>query len=415
MVLDLLSGVRVVSLEQFISAPYCTQILAEAGAEVIKVERPGAGDPRRGYDPFVQLGATEVSGGFASYNRGKRSIELDLHDTEDVARLHELLETADVLVSNLRPGALQRAGLDVPALRERYPSLVICEISGFGTTGGPYADLTAFDTVIQAMSGLSSLLGTGPDDPPQLAPMSTTDLLSGVWAALGIALALSGRQRDGRGSHVDAAMLDTTVALLERSFALHEFTGEDVERGVDRHSPVGTFRAADGRWVALVIPTDEMWARCCAAIGRDDLREDPQLASVLDRAQRMRTHVIPAFEEWASRASLGAAQAVEVLRSHDQPAGVVRSIREVRDDPHLSHRGTYAPLLYRGEDGLLVEAELRLPGLPLLFDGERSDPGPVPELGDFTMDGRETRRGPRPADHTMPSGRSADPSGAGLR
>ncbi|MGI3224280.1 CoA transferase [Streptomyces sp. GTA36] len=151
--LRLLDGIRVVSLEQFIAAPYCTQMLADAGAEIIKVERPVTGDPRRWYDPKVGPDDDYISGGFASYNRGKKSVELNLADADDRRAFEELLATADVLVSNLRPGSLERQGLAPEELRERFPRLVICEISGFGTTGGPYAKWPAFDSVIQGMSG----------------------------------------------------------------------------------------------------------------------------------------------------------------------------------------------------------------------------------------------------------------------
>src|SRR5690606_18077485 len=168
----LLNGIRVVSLEQYIGAPYCTSMLADAGAEVIKVEQPGRGDPRRAYDPRRGEGDDALSGGFASYNRGKRSVCIDITTPEGAAELDQLLATADVLVSNLRPGALARRGFGQERLRGDFPALVICEISGFGQTG-PYSAWPAFDSVIQGMSGLSSLLGASPDEAPQLAPMGT--------------------------------------------------------------------------------------------------------------------------------------------------------------------------------------------------------------------------------------------------
>ncbi len=160
--LRLLEGIRVVSLEAYIGAPYCTSLLADAGAEVIKVERPGTGDPRRSYDPQRVDADGILSGGFASYNRGKKSVELDLSQPADFEAFTELLATADVLVSNLRPGSLERLGLGREVCAERFPALVVCELSGFGQTG-PYAQWPAFDSVIQAMSGLSSLLGPSPD------------------------------------------------------------------------------------------------------------------------------------------------------------------------------------------------------------------------------------------------------------
>lgn len=378
---DLLAGVRVASLEQYIAAPYCTQILTEAGAEVIKIERPGAGDPRRTYDPVRLVGDDEVSGGFASYNRGKKSVTLDITESDDRIALHRLLATCDVLVTNLRPGALERVGMSSTSLRAAYPSLIVCEISGFGVSGGPYEERTAFDSVIQAMSGLSGLIGTSADDPPLLAPMSTMDLLSGIWAALGISAALVRRAHSGQGCHIDAAMYDIGVAFMERALALQEFTGETPTRGSDGFSPVGAFRSADGRWLSIVIPTDEMWRRCCTAVGRTDLITDPALSTATERARRMTTVILPMLEQWASANELDAESAAAVLRDAGQPVGIVQSMREVRDCAHLAHRKMFAPLQVRSPDHA-APAGFALPRVPLLVDGSPSEPGPVPALGE---------------------------------
>ena len=379
MTLRVLEGLRVISIEQFIAAPYCTQILADAGAHVLKVERPDVGDPRRSYDPVRHVGDAAISGGFASYNRGKDSIALDLSLQSDRESLHVLLGDADVLVSNLRPGALGRLELDPVTLRTRYPSLVICEITGFGVTGGPLADLTAFDSVIQAMSGLSGLIGSTADDQPGLAPMSTMDLLTGIWAALGISMALVQRSRTGAGAHIDAAMFDIGAALLERPLTLHEFTGEVPTRGTDRFSPVGAFRAVDGRWLSIVIPTEEMWRRCCTAIDRRDLIADSRLDSTLKRAEHMHDLVLPALESWARSEQLAAEAAAARLRQAGQPVGIVQSIDEVRGSEQLEHRGLFAPLLVTQGDSVMASG-LQLPRMPLLFDGVGATPGPVPDL-----------------------------------
>ncbi|ALV39921.1 hypothetical protein AU252_01050 [Pseudarthrobacter sulfonivorans] len=376
--LTLLDGVKVVSLEQFIAGPHCTAILRDAGAEVIKVERPRSGDPRRAYQPRMGPADDYVSGGFASYNRGKRSVELDLADAEDVAALMVLLAEADVFVCNSRPGSLARLGLGADVLRAKFPQLIVCEISGFGVSGGPYGDWPAFDSVIQAMSGLSSLIGQTADSPPGLAPMGTFDLLSGVYAALGILAALVQRARTGLGSHVDAAMYDIAASFLERPLTLHEFTGEVPTRGIDLFSPVGAFVAGDGGWISIVIPTDEMWARCCSAMGRPELQSAPELDSVLKRANRMNDMVVPALEAWA--AGLTTEQAVAKLRDAGQPAGAVQTIEDVRNCPQLAHRGLFTPV----QDERLKRADgtyLRLPRLPLLFDGDGAELGSVPRLG----------------------------------
>lgn len=376
--LGMLDGIRVVSLEQFISGPYCTSILADAGADVVKVERPVTGDPRRSYEPRLGPEDDYVSGGFASYNRGKRSVTLDLRDPDGLAALRHLLAEADVFVCNNRPGALERMGIGVADLRREFPRLIICEITGFGVSGGPYADWPAFDSVIQAMSGLSSLVGPTADGPPDLAPMGTMDVLAGVYAALGVMAALVQRARTGLGAHVDAAMYDIGAAFLERPLTLHEFTGDVPTRGQDAFSPVGAFRAGDGGWISIVIPTDEMWKRCCTAMQRPELLSDPELDTVLKRADRMKDLVIPAFEAWA--ADKDRHQTVEALRLAGQPAGIVQSIDEVRSCPQLAHRGLFTPMedeRLRRPDGSYPA----LPHLPLLIDGHAARPGLVPRLG----------------------------------
>ncbi|MFE7419994.1 CaiB/BaiF CoA transferase family protein [Rhodococcus sp. NPDC057529] len=384
--LKLLSGIRVVSLEQFIAGPYCTSILADAGAEVIKVERPGTGDPRRWYDPKVGPDEDYISGGFASYNRGKKSVELDLSEATDREVFEELLSGADVLVCNLRPGSLARQGYSPEELRSRYPALVVCEITGFGSSGGVYAQWPAFDSVIQGMSGLSSLIGDA-DGPPELAPMGTADVLTGIWSALGVLTALVGRASTGKGSYVDAAMYDIGAAFVERPLTLHEFTGAVPTRGIDRFSPVGAFRAGDGGWVSIVIPTDEMWRRCCQALGKPELETDPDIDTVLKRADRMADRVIPEFETWA--AGMTKFEAAEALRKAGQPAGLVQSIDEVRACPQLAHRGLFAPI----DDDRAHRADgstLSLPRLPLLFDGAGAAPGPIPRLGEHNTELRTT-------------------------
>jgi len=375
--LQLLNGITVLSLEQFIAGPYCTSMLADAGAEVTKIERPGSGDPRRSYDPMIGEGDEALSGGFASYNRGKRSVELPLNTPEGVAAFERMLETADVLVCNLRPGSLDRMGLAPATLRERYPRLVICEITGFGTSGEA-ASWPAFDSVIQGMSGLASLIGDA-DGPPTLAPMGTTDLLTAVYSTVGILMALVQRAQTGEGSHVDAAMLDITTAFLERPLSLHEFTGDVPSRGIDRFSPVGMFRAGDGGWLSIVIPTDDMWRRCAEALGQPELTIHPELDTVLKRAERMHDRVIPLFEAWASGMSRD--EAAEALRAVGQPVGVVQDIAEARANPQLAHRGLFTPMVdaaAQRPDG----SAYALPRLPLLFDGGGAKPGRVPRLGE---------------------------------
>jgi CoA:oxalate CoA-transferase len=187
------------------------------------------------------------------------------------------------------------------------------------------------------------------------------------------------RQRDGVGSHVDAAMYDIGAAFLERPLTLHEFTGEVASRGLDTHSPVAVFQAGDGSWVSIVIPTDAMWARTCAAIGRPDLEHSPELDTSVKRASRMRDVVVPALEDWARNQTSG--EVLTALRAAGQPAGSVQTIAEVRDCPQLAHREMFVAL----DDPRAVRddgTKVSLTRLPLLFDGHRATPGAIPRLGE---------------------------------
>ena len=278
---------------------------------------------------------------------------------------------------NLRPNFLQSAGLDPVRLRRQYPRLIICEITGFGATPGPQREWPAFDSVIQASAGLSGLLGDDPSGAPMLAPMSTMDMLAGLYAGLGILMGLQGRERSGEGVHVDTSMHDVGAAFLMRPLTLFEFTGVAPTRGSDAHSPVGAFRAGDGRWVSIVIPTQQMWERTCTVIRRDDLLSDPELLTNEGRAAAMPTRIIPALEQWAG--PMDADGAAGALREAGQPAGVVATIEQVRHDPRLASRGLFVDV-GPGPDELLV------PRLPILFDGQGTDVVSVARLGQDTED-----------------------------
>ena len=336
-----LEGIRVVSLEQYIAGPYCTMLLADAGAEVIKVEPPN-GEPRRTYDPFLGEGDDRVSGGFLYYNRNKRSVCLDLKAAGTQDRLISLLAGADVLVSNLRPGSLERFGVgydDLVALG--LHQLIVCEISGFGSRPGPYADWPAFDTVIQGMSGMMSLLtGVRPNEPGTL-PAGSADVLAGIQANQAILLALLQRDRTGAGQYIDVSMYETMASFLERPLMLHEFTGAVPDNGLDDFAPVAVFQCADG-WVALIIPTDEMWHRFCTAIERLDWTNDARFEDVEGRSRHMSDVIVPELEHWAEHRSR--TEVVDRFRQHGQPAGLVQTIEELRNCRHLESRGFFVPI-----------------------------------------------------------------------
>ena len=233
-----LTGTRIIALEQYMSAPYCTLLLADAGAEVIKIERPGRGDPRRSIPPYaVDDEGQRVAGGFIGYNRNKKSLALNLREEAGRQILQKLVRVSDVVVENLRPGAIDKMELGYKHLSKINPRLVYAAISGFGRLEGhtgPYAQRPAFDIVAEAMSGVMNLVGFS-DKPPSWTIYGMADIYTGMVTAYGVMLALFMREQTGEGQFVDSAMLDNMLALNERMVVQYSFTGESPERGLMKH------------------------------------------------------------------------------------------------------------------------------------------------------------------------------------
>ena len=333
-----LAGVRILALEQYMSAPYCTMLLADAGAEVIKIERPGRGDPRRSIPPYaIGEDGQRVAGGFIGYNRNKKSVALNLRAKEGRQILRELATVSDVVVENLRPGAIDKLGLGYEELRTANPRLIYAAISGFGRLEGhtgPYAGRPAFDIVAEAMSGIMNLVGYA-DRPPSWTIYGMADIYTGQVTAYGVMLALFHREHTGEGQFVDSSMLDNMLALNERMVTLYSFTGESPERGRLKHLyPRGAFRCSDG-FLALNIPDDIQWGRLCQAMGREELREDPRTVDGSARAANA-DFVRPIIEAWL--VDKNRAQAVAILGDHGVPSGPVNTAEDVFADPHIALR-----------------------------------------------------------------------------
>jgi formyl-CoA transferase len=333
-----LTGIRVIGLEQYMSAPYCTMLLADAGAEVIKIERPGWGDPRRAIPPYAtDESGRRVAGGFIGYNRNKKSLALNLREEAGRQILKELAKCSDVVVENLRPGAMDKMGLGYETLKEVNPRLIYAAISGFGRLDGytgPYGNRPAFDIVAEAMGGIMNLVGFE-DKPPSWTIYGMADVYSGQVTAYGIMLALFMRERTGQGQFVDSAMLDNMLALNERMVTIYSFTGESPERGRLKHLyPRGAFRCQDG-YLALNVPDDIQWGRLCEAIGRDDLKADPRTADGTARAANAE-FIRPLIEAWL--ADKTRAQAVALLEERGVPSGPVYTAEDVFNDPHIAAR-----------------------------------------------------------------------------
>jgi CoA:oxalate CoA-transferase len=333
-----LTGVRVVSLEQYMSAPYCTLLLADAGAEVIKIERPGSGDPRRAIPPFVEgKQGAKKAGGFMAYNRNKKSLALNLRDETGQQVYRRLVSKSDVVVENLRPGAMAKLGLDYQALREINSRLIYAAISGFGRLEGyqgPYSQRPSFDIVAEAMSGIMHLVGFD-DKPPSWTIYGLSDLCSGLFTAFGIMQALYMRERTGQGQEVDVAMLDAMLSLNERMVALYSLTGEAPMRGRLKHLyPRGAFECQDG-YIALNVPDDLTWRRFCEALGRTELVHDERYTTGPARAQNADT-LRPVIEDLL--AGLTRDEVVEILNARSVPVGPVFSAADIFADPHVAAR-----------------------------------------------------------------------------
>ena len=333
-----LTGIRVIGLEQYMSAPYCTMLLADAGAEVIKIERPGRGDPRRAIPPYAtNEEGRRVAGGFIGYNRNKKSLALNLREEAGRQVFQDLVKASDVVVENLRPGAMEKMGLSYEQLKEFNPRLIYAAISGFGRLEGftgPYGNRPAFDIVAEAMGGIMNLVGFA-DKPPSWTIYGMADIYSGQVTAYGVMLALFMRERTGEGQFVDSAMLDNMLGLNERMVTLYSFTGESPERGKMKHLyPRGAFECQDG-YLALNVPDDIQWGRLCQAIRREDLKDDPRTVDGTARAANA-DFIRPIIEAWLTDKTR--AQAVALLGGHGVPAGPVYTAEDIFDDPHIAAR-----------------------------------------------------------------------------
>ncbi len=329
-----LDGIRVLDLSRVLAGPYASMLLGDMGADVVKVERPGSGDDTRRFGPPYVEG---VSTYYLSINRSKRSIEVDLKHPEGQAVIWRLVEWADVLIENFRPGTLERLGFGYEACAARNPRLVYCSVSAYGHAGLPeWSRRPGYDVILQGVGGIPSVTGP-PDGAPYKSGASIADVVSGMNAFQGILLALYARERDGRGQKVDCAMLDGQVALLTYLASAWLNAGTEPPRMGNRHlsiAPYCTYRAADG-WMNLGVANETLWARFCAAAGCEDLRDDARFAN-----NDVRVANVEALDALLSQ--VFATRTVEAwLACFDEagiPAGPVLSVAEVMEHPQLAAR-----------------------------------------------------------------------------
>ena len=338
-----LSGFRVTGLEQYIAGPYCTMLLADAGAEVIKIERPGTGDPRRHMPPFAEKDGVKKGAGFMGYNRNKKSLALNLRDPRGQEVFRKLVATSDVVVENLRPGSMTKQGLGHREMRELNPRLVWAIISGFGQMDGkrgPYSDRPAFDIVAEAMSGMMNLVGYD-DKPPSWTVYGMADIISGIMAAYGVMQALLMRERTGQGQLVDSAMMDNLLSINETMVTLFSVAGQEQTRGVPTvFFPRGAYETKDG-YLAVHVPDNILWKRFCETMNRPDLIDDERSATSPARAAN-HEFLNPIIQDFLK--TMTRDEAVEVFNANGVPVAPVYTAEDVFNDPHVEARGMLMPI-----------------------------------------------------------------------
>ena len=372
-----LSGVRILDLSRVLAGPWCTQTLADLGADVIKVERPlrngSGGDDTRGWGPpFLKARDGEDTAEAAYYlgtNRNKRSITVDIARPEGQALIRRLAAQCDVFIENFKVGDMARYGLDAAALRAQYPRLVYCSITGFGQTG-PYADRAGYDYAIQGIGGLMSVTGERDDLPgggPQKVGVAVADLFTGMYASVAILAALRHRDATGQGQAVDMALLDTQVAMLANLGANFLATGAAPRRAGNAHQnivPYQVFETSDGHMI-LAVGNDGQFAKFCEVAGRPELAADPRFARNADRV-RHRAVLVPLLEEIVR--ARPKQQWLSALEAAKVPCGAINDLAEVFADPQVQARGMTVPMPHPLADTLRVVASpMKLSGTPVQY------------------------------------------------
>ncbi|ANY23872.1 CaiB/BaiF CoA transferase family protein [Gordonia terrae] len=328
-----LSGVRVLDVTQVMAGAYCSLLLADMGADVIKIERPVTGDDTRRMSASTDV---EASPAFVAMNRNKRGLALDLKSAEGADVLRRLVADADILVENFRPGAMDRLGLGYDDLKKINPALVYCSISGFGATG-PYRDLGGFDLVAQAMSGLLSVTGTAAGDPVKVG-VPICDLNAGLFGAFGVLNAYIHRLTTGQGQHVDTSLLEAGVAATVWESNEYFTSGRAPQPTGSSHrlcAPYQALPTADGH-IAVGAANQRVWEKLCTAIGRTDLLDVDRYSS---NAKRMLNQHDLAEELGRHLSTRTTAEWVELMRSEGVPCGPIYDMAQVHSDPHMAERG----------------------------------------------------------------------------
>ena len=384
-----LDGIRILDLSRVLAGPWCTQTLADLGAEVIKIERPGTGDDTRTWGPpFLKDSAGNDSAEAAYYlgaNRNKRSVTCDIAQPQGQALIRDLVQHCHVFVENFKVGDMARYGLDYDSLKALNPRLVYCSVTGFGQTG-PYRERAGYDYAIQGMGGLMSITGERDDigGGPQKVGVAVADLFTGMYATVAILAALRHRDATGQGQAIDMALLDTQVAMLANLGANYLATGVAPQRAGNAHQNIVPYQvfevapAADGHkdHLILAVGNDSQYAKFCAVAGHPELATDPRYARNQDRV-RNRLELVPLLQDIMRTRNKAAWLAA--LEEAKVPCGAINNIAEVFDDPQVRERGMVTTWPHPINPGLhLVSSPIKLSATPVRTDR------PPPLLGEQT-------------------------------
>lgn len=369
-----LEGVVVLDLSRVLAAPYTGMILADMGADVLKIERPGKGDDSRQYSPFKNGESVY----YMSLNRGKRSMTLNMKTEEGKEILKELVKKADVLVENFRGGTMEKLGLGYDVLKEINPRLIYSACTGFGMTG-PYKHDPAYDVIVQGMGGIMSITGM-PGGEPTKCGVSIGDITAGIFSAVGVMIALYNREKTGKGQLVDVSMLDCQVAILENAIARYLDSGVSPKPIGNRHASITPFQAlktSDG-WVIIAVGNDTLWQKFCDLIERPDLKADERFTTNPLRTQNVdvlsaeltKTFETKTMDEW-----------LHILKEGGIPVGPINDVARVVRDPAIIERDMIVTTHHP------VAGEVKMAGVPIkLSDTPGGVAGPAPVLGQHTRE-----------------------------
>lgn len=368
-----LEGLKVLDLTRVLAGPYCAMMLADYGANVIKIEPPKVGDDSRAYGPFVG----KESAYFMSLNRNKRSMVLNFKDPEHVEVFKELVKSADVVLENYRPGTMEKFGLGFDVLKEINPGIIYAATSGFGDSG-PYRLKPAYDVVVQAMGGIMSI--TGPEGgAPHRIGASLGDIIAGLFTAYGVMLALHVRNETGEGQKIDVGMLDCQVAVLENAIARYVTTGDIPKPIGNRHpsiTPFAAFTASDG-YVIVGAGNEKLWKMLCELIGHEELLSDPRFLTNSDRTKHV-DDLTPILNEVIKEKTI--ADWMDILEDAGIPCAPINTIDKVVNDPQVLAREMIVEVEHP------IAGHLKMPGVPVKMS---TTPGsvdtPAPLLGQHTV------------------------------